>query len=132
MAEGDQQAHKNRVDALSIFSMAAASLLVTIGGYVINDHGNRLDEHDVRITDIEIDYATLSKHLSEHDRATEHWRSEFLKLQANGIENQRRIDRIEAKPSASLDSLTEADGRRLEAMISDLQRQIYHTPQSEK
>lgn len=121
------EAAKNKIDALAIVAIAASSLFVTVGGYVVNEHGQRLDNKDLRITALEIKQATLFEHVEAHDFSAGHWIEVIKNLQNATYELQRRVDRLETKPKARPDSFTGTDGARLEKMINVLWQKLENT-----
>jgi len=118
------EAAKNRIDALAVVAIAASSLFITVGGYVVGQHGNRLDAKDVRVTALEVSVARGLEHIAEHDVTAQHWISAILELQRQERQTQIRLSRMETKPSARPDSFTGTDGARLERMIKALEQKL--------
>lgn len=98
MTESETQARKNRIDALAIVAAASASLFVTIGGYIVAEHGKRLDSKDLRITALEISAAAVREHMSDQDASIARRYALIAELQRNERQTQIRLDRLETKP----------------------------------
>ena len=130
MSESADQAIKNRHDALAIVAMAAASLFMAVGGYVITEHGKRLDKKDDRLSRLEVSIATISEHVDSHDAEKTYWIEVIKECQKSREALIERISRIETKPTARPDPFTGTQGKRLEEMINELRRQLY-TPKHE-
>ena len=111
------EATKNRVDALGIVAMAASSLFIAVCGYIISQHGERLDRKDERLKTLEVGFARLQEHAGDHDRTAAHWISQIIDSQKRCRDTERRLDRIETKSSARPDAFTGTEGARLETMI---------------
>lgn len=118
------EAVKNRVDALAVVALAASSLFVAAGSYVINQHSERLDRKDIRITALEISRAADHEHVVQHESTANRWKQRIVDIEKNLHSVERRVDRIETKPQARPDPFTGNDGDRLEAMIKELQRKV--------
>lgn len=124
MEQSDINAAKNRTDALAIVAFAAASLFVTTGGYLFNQHSSRLTELEHAITDIQLDDTIRGQQLMAHiDHAT-HWIDIIKESRKNCTDVIRRLDRLETKPSARPDAFTSKDGDRLEDMIMEIRKHI--------
>lgn len=123
--EHSSQAAKNRSDALAAVAAVAASLFVAVGGYVITEHGRRLDGKDLRITALEIQFAAAREHIAEHDSSAAHWIGVIGELQRQERDTKIRLSKLETKPSARPDPFTGSDGKKLEGMINELRRQVY-------
>jgi len=118
------EATKNKIDALAIVAIAASSLFITVGGYVINQHGERLDAKDARISALEIQQATINEHVDAHDFSANHWIEVIKQLQAASYALQVRVSQLETKPKARADPFTGTDGNRLERMIKLLEQKL--------
>ena len=123
MTGSEPQANKNRIDALAIVAIAASSLFITVGGYVVGQHGNRLDAKDVRVTALEVSIARGLEHIAEHDVTAQHWISAILELQRLDRQTQIRLSRMETT-NPRPDPFTGTQGKRLEEMINELRRQL--------
>lgn len=116
------EASQNRMDALAVVALAASSLVVTFGGYVINEHGTRLDKKDARISTLEVEFARVVEHAGSHDQTAAHWIRQIIESTKLLRAAERRLDRLETRPSARPDPFTGADGKRLELMLRELQK----------
>lgn len=121
------EAAKNRIDALAVIAIAASSLFITVGGYIISQHGERLNSKDLRITTLEISIARALEHTSEHDARAQYWISAIIELQKQERQTQIRLSRLETKPNARPDPFTGSDGNRLEQMINVLRQKVEGT-----
>ena len=117
------EAAKNRIDALAIVAIAASSLFITVGGYVVGQHGNRLDAKDIRVAALEVSIARGLEHIAEHDVTAQHWISAILELQRLDRQTQIRLSRMETT-NPRPDPFTGTDGARLERMIKLLEQKL--------
>ena len=113
-------ATQNRIDAIAVVAIAATSLFVTAGGYVVNQYGNRLDEIERSIRTIVVDAVEVGEHVNAHNETAKHWISVIQAAENRCRSLDIRIDRLENRPCARADPFTGTEGRRLERMIKEL------------
>ncbi len=118
------EATRNKLEALTVVAATCASLFVGVAGYIINQHGQRLDSKDQRITTLEISYATTMEHVINHENTANHWISVIKDCQKSRGQLASRLDHIEGGAMRP-DPFTGAQGKKLEGMINELRQQLY-------
>lgn len=119
MTDNDDQAAKNRTDALTVVAFGAASLFVAVGGYVFQQHGERITELEHRSLATEIIDTETREQLNAHVIASQHWISLIKETDARAHTLERRVDRLETKPDARPDAFTGQDGARLNEQVKE-------------